>query len=334
MNYDLFSLGDVRLQSGQILPDAKLAYKTYGTLNAKRDNVVLLPTFYTGTHERNEGFFGPGRAIDPSRHFIVSINMFGNGLSSSPSNAQAPADRGNFPLVTLFDNINCQQILLQELFGIERVLLVIGWSMGGCQAFQWAAQFPDRVINALPFCASARTSRHNWVFLEGVKAALLADTAFKGGFYDNPPEVGLKAFARVYAGWAYSQTWYREEYYKQLGFNNAEALLQDWENDHLNWDANNLLAKLATWQSGDISNNDLYKGDFETALANIKANTIIIACNNDLYFQPADNQLEIDHITNGELRVYESPWGHCVASPGNDPGFASYLDRSISELIG
>ena len=334
MAHDIFLLGDIPLQCGRTLPDAKLAYKTYGTLNAKRDNVVLLPTFYTGTHERNEGFFGPGRAIDPSRHFVVSINMFGNGLSSSPSNAQVPADRGNFPLVTLFDNINCQQILLQELFGIEQLLLVIGWSMGGCQAFQWAAQFPDRVINTLPFCASARTSRHNWVFLEGVKAALLADTAFKGGFYDHPPEIGLKAFARVYAGWAYSQTWYREEYYKQLGFNNAEALLQDWENDHLNWDANNLLAKLATWQSGDISNNDLYKGDFETALANIKANTIIIACNNDLYFQPADNQLEIYHIKNSELRVYESPWGHCVASPGNDPSFASYLDRSISELIG
>ncbi len=334
MTHDLFSLGDIQLQCGRTLPDAKLAYKTYGTLNAKRNNVVLLPTFYTGTHERNEGFFGPGRAIDPSRHFVVSINMFGNGLSSSPSNTQAPADRGNFPLVTLFDNINCQQILLQELFGIEQILLVTGWSMGGCQAFQWAAQFPDRVINALPFCASARTSRHNWVFLEGVKAALLADAAFKGGFYDNPPEAGLKAFARVYAGWAYSQTWYRKEYYKQLGFDNAEALLQDWENDHLNWDANNLLAKLATWQSGDISNNELYKGDFETALANIKASTIIIACNNDLYFQPADNQLEIDHIKNGELRVYESPWGHCVASPGTDPGFASYLDRSISELIG
>ena len=333
MTHDIFSLGDIQLQCGLTLPDAKLAYKTYGTLNAKRDNVVLLPTFYTGTHERNEGFFGPGRAIDPSRHFVVSINMFGNGLSSSPSNAQAPADRGNFPLVTLFDNINCQKILLQELFGIEQILLVTGWSMGGCQAFQWAAQFPDRVINALPFCASARTSRHNWVFLEGVKAALLADAAFKGGFYDNPPEGGLKAFARVYAGWVYSQTWYREEYYKQLGFDSVEELLQDWENDHLNWDANNLLAKLATWQSGDISDNELYKGDFKTALANIKASTIIIACNNDLYFQPADNQLEIDHIKNGELRVYESPWGHCVASPGNDPGFASYLDRSISELI-
>jgi len=88
MGYDLFSLGDVTLQSGQVLPDAKLAYKTYGTLNAGRSNTILLPTFYTGTHERNEGFFGTDRAINPDRHFVVSINMFGNGLSSSPSNSK------------------------------------------------------------------------------------------------------------------------------------------------------------------------------------------------------------------------------------------------------
>ena len=73
MSYDLFSLGDVRLQSGQVLPDAQLAYKTYGTLNAEKSNAILLPTFYTGTHKRNEGFFGADRAINPERHFIVSI---------------------------------------------------------------------------------------------------------------------------------------------------------------------------------------------------------------------------------------------------------------------
>ncbi|MED5532995.1 MAG: hypothetical protein VX411_02685, partial [Pseudomonadota bacterium] len=99
MDFDLFSLGDVALQSGQILPEATLAYKTYGSPNADRSNVVLLPTFYTGTHVRNETFFGPGRAVDPEKHFIISINMFGNGLSSSPSNTPAPADRGNFPVV-------------------------------------------------------------------------------------------------------------------------------------------------------------------------------------------------------------------------------------------
>ncbi|MFT5113506.1 MAG: homoserine O-acetyltransferase, partial [Parasphingorhabdus sp.] len=263
MDYDLFHLGDVTLQSGRVLPDAKLAYKTYGTLNAARDNTVVLPTFYTGSHIRNEGFFGAGRAIDPARHFIVSINLFGNGYSSSPSNTSGPADGGNFPLVTLHDNIHCQQRLLEEQFGIEEVLLVTGWSMAGCQSFQWAAQFPDRVKNIVPFCASAKTSPHNYVFLEGAKAALQADAAYRGGFYDSPPQTGLKAFGRVYAGWAYSQTWYRDKLHRHFGLDSAEDVLLDWEQDHLAWDANNLLAKLASWQASDISNNTLYQGNFE-----------------------------------------------------------------------
>ena len=330
-----FALGDLTLQSGQVLPDARLAYQTYGQLNADKSNAVLIPTFYTGTHIRNEGYFGPGRALDPARHFIVSINLFGNGLSSSPSNASAPVDRGNFPLVTFHDNVACQQRLLQDVFGIEELLLVTGWSMAGCQTFQWASQFPDRVRNALPFCGSAKTSPHNIVFLEGVKAALQADANWKNGFYDSPPEAGLKAFGRVYAGWAFSQTFYREQLHKKIGFETFEDLLQDWEQDHLTWDANDLLAKLATWQAGDISQNETYQGDLKSALNAITANTIVIACDNDLYFQPADNALEIEHIKNGELRILESPWGHCVASPGNPhTGFAEYIDTQIKELIG
>ena len=86
-DYETFHLGDVKLLSGKILKSGKLTYKTYGILNKKSDNVIVLPTFYTGTHKRNEGFFGPGRAIDPNKYFIVSINMFGNGLSSSRSNS-------------------------------------------------------------------------------------------------------------------------------------------------------------------------------------------------------------------------------------------------------
>ena len=91
-NYKIFDLGNVKLLSGEVLESAKLAYKTYGTLNTNCDNVVLLPTFFTGTHKRNEGFFGSDRAIDPNIHFIVSINMFGNGFSSSPSNTPPPHD--------------------------------------------------------------------------------------------------------------------------------------------------------------------------------------------------------------------------------------------------
>ena len=90
--HQTYELGDVQLQSGAVLKNAQLAYATYGTLNAAGDNAVLLPTFYTGTHFRNEPLFGLGRAIDPARHFVVSVNLFGNGYSSSPSNTPAPQD--------------------------------------------------------------------------------------------------------------------------------------------------------------------------------------------------------------------------------------------------
>ena len=80
MDYEKYELGDIPLLSGEELNSAYLIYKTYGELNKSKDNVVVLPTFYTGSHQRNEGFFGKGRAIDPDRHFIISINMFGNGF--------------------------------------------------------------------------------------------------------------------------------------------------------------------------------------------------------------------------------------------------------------
>lgn len=332
--YRSFELGDVELQSGAVLPDARLAYRTYGTLNGAADNVVVLPTFFTGTHVRNEGFFGAGRAIDPARHFVVSVNLFGNGVSSSPSNTPPPWDASRFPDITLYDNVACQHRLLSEELGVESVALVAGWSLAGCQAYHWAAQYPDTVRAILPFCASARTSVHNHVFLEGVKAALLADQTFAGGDYASPPQAGLKAFGRVYAGWAYSQTFYRDGLYRKLGFESAEDLLVDWENDHArNWDANDLLAKLWTWQHADIGASPGYGGDFTRALQAIQARAIVIACSDDLYFRPADNAIEVEAMPNAELRVFDSPWGHCVANPGNEPAFERFLDDAVSELL-
>ncbi|WP_193045407.1 alpha/beta fold hydrolase [Mycolicibacterium baixiangningiae] len=329
-----FDLGDVRLLSGETLPNAQLAYKTYGRLNAAGDNVVVLPTFFTGTHRRNEGFFGPGRAIDPEHHFVVSINMFGNGLSTSPSHA-APGQQGAwFPEVTLYDNVQCQYRLLFDHLGVQRIALVAGWSMAGCQAYHWAALYPDLVDAIIPFCASARTSPHNFVFLEGVKAALLADRCWDGDGGMPPPIRGLKAFARVYAGWAYSQTFFRDGHYRKLGYESIEDLLVDWENDHVeHWNAHDLLAKIWSWQRNDISANPLYGGDFRSALRAISARAIVIPCTQDLYFPPEDNRLEVEEMPNAELRPYDSPFGHCVANPGNDAEFEEFLDAAIHDVL-
>ena len=333
-NFDTFDLGDVTLQSGVVLRNARLAYKTYGELSATGDNVILLPSFYTGTHARNKGFFGSGRAIDPAHHFIASVNLFGNGLSSSPSNTPAPQDGPRFPDITLWDNIVCQYRLLTERLGVKKIALVTGWSMAGCQSYQWGAQYPDMVKAILPFCASAKTSPHNFVFLEGVKAALCADGNWNGGDYNAPPVRGLRAFGRVYAGWAFSQTFYRDGLYHKLGYETVEELLQDWATDHAeNWDANDLLCKLKTWQMGDISDNLLYKHDFRKALGAIKARAILVPCTQDLYFPPKDNEIEVVDMPNTVLKPFDSPLGHCVANPGNEPKFELFLDQCISDLL-
>ena len=329
-----YELGDIELLSGETLLSAKLAYKTYGALNSDKNNVILLPTFYTGTHKRNEGFFGANRAINPEKHFIISINLFGNGLSTSPSNADKKQRGSKFPTITLWDNIKCQHELLTKNFDIEKIALVTGWSMAGCQSYQWAAQYPDMVEAILPFCASAKTSEHNFVFLEGVKAALCADPIWNNGDYSSPPIEGLKAFGRVYAGWAFSQSFFREKKYKELGFKNVEELLIDWENDHVNnWDANNLLTKLLTWQQNDISTGPIYNNNFTEALNRIKAKAILMPCSHDLYFPAEDNEFEVKHMQNAELRKFDSIWGHCVANPGNDKNFEVALDNAINDLL-
>jgi homoserine O-acetyltransferase len=97
-DYEVLELPNVLLQRGGLLPAARLVYKTLGTLSPTRDNVVLVPTWYTGTHNDIETFMiGEGRALDPRKYFIVMTNLLGNGLSSSPSNSAPPIERGGFP---------------------------------------------------------------------------------------------------------------------------------------------------------------------------------------------------------------------------------------------
>jgi homoserine O-acetyltransferase/O-succinyltransferase len=332
-SHRMFELGDIRLQSGVVLKRAQLAYATYGTLSPTRDNAVLLPTFYTGTHIRNEPLFGKGRPIDPARHFVISINLMGNGYSSSPSNSSSPQDGPRFPQVTLFDNVVCQHRLLTEHLGIRQLALVLGWSMAAMQAYQWAAQYPDMVEAILPYCGAARCSPLNYAFLDGPKAALQADAAWNEGNYVKPPQKGLRAFGRAYVAWAYSHDFFSDRLYRRLGFATLEDFVRGWEEDHLKWDANDLLAKIWTWQHGDISVNPIYRGDFKRALQSIRARAIVMPCRKDLYFVPEDNAAEVVDMQQAELRVFDSPWGHCAGSPGHLPEFQQALDEAAAELL-
>lgn len=334
-DYEIFDLGDFSFQSGETLRDCKLAYKTFGSLSPAKDNVIVYPTWYSGQHMDNEWLIGEGMALDPSKYFIVIPNMFGNGLSSSPSNTPEPYNAARFPKITAYDNVIAQHRLITEKFDAETLPLVTGWSMGALQTFHWAALFPEMVQRIAPFCGSAKCSRHNFVFLEGVKAALTADDAWAHGWYKSKPEKGLRAMARVYAGWGFSQAFYRQELdISDLGYSSLEDfLVAFWEGFFLPKDANNLLAMLWTWQNGDISANDRFGGDYERALASITAKAFVMPGRTDLYFPPEDSEIEVANMPNAELIPIESVWGHFAGGPGVSPVDVKFLDDKIKELL-
>jgi homoserine O-acetyltransferase len=332
--YEIFTLREFRLQCGVTLPEARLAYKTYGTLNSNQTNAILYPTSYAAHHTDTDWLISPERILDPTRYFIIIPNMFGNGLSSSPSNFAEPLGGPRMPLFTHVDNVTAQRRLLAEVFGIERLALAYGWSMGGQQALHWGALHPDCVARIAAVCTSARTSPHNIVFLEGLRSSLTADPAWAGDRFVARPERGLRAFARVYAGWALSQAFYREQKYLAIGYSSLEDfLIRDWEASFLRRDAANLLSMIETWKRSDISDNDRFHGDLAAALGSIRAKTLIMPSSTDLYFTPDDSLSDARLIPSAQYRPITSLWGHRAGNPVKSPEDQSFIKAAVAELL-
>lgn len=333
-DHQVFEAGHVVLQSGRTFRNMRLAYKTFGTLNADKSNVILYPTSYSAQHHDTQFMVSEAGALDPSKYFIVIPDLFGNGLSSSPSNTPWPDVGTRYPDITYFDAVHVQRRMLSELWGIDRLALVYGWSMGAMQAYHWAALFPDAVERIAVVCGAARCAPHNHVFIEGAKAALMADPGFRDGVFTERPIRGFRAMGRVYAGWALSQTFYRDELWRSLGASSLEDyLVTTWETTFARRDPADLLAQFWTWQHGDISANPLYQGDFAKALRSIRARTLLMPGDQDLYFQVEDNRLELQHLRDAELKPIPSAWGHRAGNPLNQPDDRAFIDTHVKALL-
>ena len=313
-----YQLGDIKLLSGEIVQDAEMAYQTYGKLNDEKNNVILYPTWYSGFISDNEWLIGPDKTLNPEKYFIIVVCLFGNGQSTSPSNSK---EYKNF---TLYDNVIQQHRLINEHFQISSIELVVGWSMGAQQSFQWACLFPEMVKRVAPFCGSSKTSPHNFVFLESLRF-LLSEI--------GTSEVHIKNFARIYAGWGFSQAFYKYEKWRELGYNSLdEFLVGFWESFFLKRDPKNLLALLWTWQNGDISKNPKFNGDWKKALESIQAKVLILSPEIDLYFPKEDNFDEIEHISNAEIKIIPGVWGH-FAGGGINPADTKWIDEQLQLLL-
>ena len=331
-----FTIENFRTESGVILPKARIVYGTYGRLNAARDNVILLPAHYMATHHGYDWLIGPGKALDTARFFLVATELFGNGKSSSPSNTPEPFHGPRFPLTTIRDNVAAQRRLLTEDLNVTHLRAVIGFSMGAQQAFQWAVSAPGFVDRIVATSGTAKTYGHGVVRNEGQIAAIMADPVFNKGDYTAQPRKGLEAFGLMWAGWLYSQEWWRRELWRTNAPSGTtlDSVITRFRTNFLaSADANDLILHLRTWQQHDVGTTPGFDGDVEKALRSISMPVLYMPSETDLYFPLGDARYEAQFIPHVTLAPIPSLWGHPAGAAAN-PVDAKFLNDHIARFLG
>jgi homoserine O-acetyltransferase/O-succinyltransferase len=335
-----FVIKNFKTESGVVLPEAKIVYGTYGKLDAAGDNAVLLPSHYMAEMHGYGWLIGAGgmergKALDSTKLFLITSELFGNGRSSSPNNTPEPFHGPRFPVMTIRDNVNAVHRMLTEQLGVKHLRAVIGFSMGAQQAFQWAVSYPDFMDRIVATSGTAKTYGHGIVRNEGQIAAITADENFKGGDYTEEPAKGISAFGMVWAGWLYSQEWWHQELWKteeRKGTTLAQVI------DHFRTgfipgaDANNLILQMRTWESNDVGATPGFGGDVEKALRSIKVPVLYMPSATDMYFPVTDARYEAQFIPKVTLLPIPSLWGH-PAGAGASPADEKFLNEHVAAFM-
>ena len=324
-NIQTFEIRDFAFENGTVLPSAKLCYLD---LNPEQSKTALVITCFRGRLQQTCNFADGAL----KGHRVIVVALFGNGESSSPSNSSFP------DAVRYADCVRAQKELLTTHLGFQSIDVVLGFSMGSQCTYHWSVMYPEFVRNAVIICSSARTSKHNYQFLEGPKAALETAVDYVDKSLapsSSEPSRGLRAFGKAYSAWLTSAEWFDQEQYKSLGYDSLEA----WDHDitfkgYTGWQPEDLLAMLHMWQAGDIAT-AVPAGDktLEAALSSIRARVLLMPCQTDQYFRPDANEREARLIPDATVEVIPSIWGH-VAGSGASPKDKEWMDGKISAFLG
>jgi homoserine O-acetyltransferase len=316
-----FALGDLKLESGEAIKDFSISYVTHGTLNADKSNAILMVTAIGGNHHRIDYLIGPGRALDPSKYFIICTDAIGNGLTTSPSNSKQQP-RMQFPKFNIRDMVNSEQRLVTEKFGIKKLVTVIGASMGGMQSLQWAVSYPDMMDSIVPIIPLGRTPAWTKGVMEMLRQSVMTDPRWKGGNYpaSAPPEQGMRLWAGWNAGVIVRTPGYQESLYpnaqdeiaylkgvQDSGWRRMDAV--DWVYQSWAYDQHNL------------GTTPGFNGDYHRALKSIKAKTLILAGTGDLLNPEYEAMEAARYISDVRYMTInaERPMGHTSGAGTSAP---------------
>lgn len=331
-----YRLPDMVLQSGKRLSGAVLVYETFGTLNAAKDNAILVCHALTGDSHAGgtagnpgwwDGLIGPGKALDTTRYFIICSNVLGGCNGSTGPASINPADGRpygmRFPTVTIRDMVQAQYHLVKS-FGIDRLYSVIGGSMGGMQVFEWAVTFPDMVETYIPIATSDRFSTMGIAYNNVMRQAIYNDPDWcNGDYYGRTfPEKGLNLARRL------GMITYRsfELYEERFGLSmvptedpfGMESQFQVEKYLHYQgtklvqrFDANSYLYLLKSMDLHDVSRG---RGEYDKVLERIQARSLMIGIDSDFLF-PARELLQTAELLKAKgkdvaYREMRSIYGH------------------------
>ena len=332
-----FTIENFQLENGVKLPRAIVVYGTYGTLNAAKDNAVLLPSHYMAQSDGYDWLIGEGRVLDPRKHFLIMTELFGNGRSSSPSNTPEPFHGPRFPVTSIRDNVEAVRRLLEDGLGVHHLKAVIGFSMGAEQAFQWAVSHPRFVDRIVATAGTARCWPHGVVRLDSQIRAITIDPGFKGGDYTEQPARGIETTGSVWLAWLYSQEWWKRELWKKTDPAAAKLTVDEYmkqtaKDFFAGTDANNLILQMRTWQIHDVGTTPGFDGSTEKALRSITIPVLYMPSETDLYFPLGDARQESKWIRKVTLAPIPSLWGH-TAGIGASPEDLAFIERKLRAFM-
>ena len=322
--HQTYCMGDLKLESGQAIRDFCISYVTHGTLNAGKSNAVLMVTAIGGNHHRIDYLIGPGKALDPAKYFVIATDAIANGLTTSPSNSKTQP-KMQFPRFNLRDMVASQHRLVTEKLGIQKLVTVIGASMGGMQALQWAVSHPDMTTSIVPIIPLGRTPAWTTGVLEMLRQSIMADPRWNGGNYSSsqPPEQGM----RLWAGWLSGVIVRTPAYQEALYPNAADAIAALKGVEDSGWkrmDAVDWIYQSWAYDAHNVGTTPGYDGDYHRALKSIKAKTLILAGTGDL-LNPEYEAMEVARYVPDVRYVSinaQRPMGHLsgagVSAPENE----------------
>jgi homoserine O-acetyltransferase len=266
----VYTLPAFEFEAGGRLDNLKLGYVTHGTLNAARDNAILLAPGTANTRHSADGYIGSGNALDPARDFIIAIEAIGSGTSSQPADGL----RGAFPRYNIRDLVHAQHALVTQELGIAQLKAVVGASMGAFQALEWAINYPQLVARAVLLVPAARAGNIFRNIVHTASDAVRLDPLWQDGNYSAQPLAGLRAAGRIYYPWTVT-----DAYLEQLPPAELARDIADTVERAAAWDAWNFIRRYETSASHDVALP--YGGDIAKALGRVQARTLVLPSSTD-----------------------------------------------------